>query len=124
MQFEITSEQYLAISGGATATLDFFWNLNNSGLDSGEAVWIKAAIGDSSGMNYLGSNLDGGADATNEIEYDSNPNDHTGTESINVTSYITGAGTHYLEFGGRVLSWNRNREDVRLEFDNIDLTIE
>jgi len=124
VQFEVSQNQVNAISGGATATLTFYWYMDDSGIDNGEAVWIKAAIGNSSGMNYLGSSLDSGLDATNEIEYDSNPNDHGATENIDVTSYITSAGTYYLEFGGRLASWNSNGEDVRLRFDNIDLTIE
>ncbi len=124
VQFEITSEQYAAIVGGATATLVFYWYMDDSGIDNGEAVWVKAAIGNIGGMNYLGSNLDGGLDATNDIEYDSNPNDHGASESFDVTSYITGAGNYYLEFGGRLSSWSSNNEDVKLRFDNINLTIE
>ncbi|MFH1545242.1 MAG: hypothetical protein ABIE23_04115, partial [archaeon] len=119
-------EHYAVISGGGTATLAFSWVMDDHGLDGGEEAWIKARFGNAGGMNYLGSNLDGGDDAAdpdNEIEWDNNPNDHSGSESIDLSSYITAAGTYYLEFGGKIHGWGNN-EWLEAEFDNINLVIQ
>ncbi len=75
-------------------------------------------------MHYLGSNNGGsGDDDTPEIIYDKNPNDHSGSESIDVSSYITGPGSYYLELGGKVADWENN-EWLETEFDNINLVFE
>lgn len=127
VQFDINSDHYALLGGGGTATLTFDWWLDNHGLDNQEEGWIKARIGNASGMNYLGSNLDAGddaADAENEIMWDNNPNNQSGSENIDVSSYITAAGSYYLEFGGKVHEWNRNNEYFEAEFDNINLVIQ
>ncbi|PIN85565.1 MAG: hypothetical protein COV47_01505 [Candidatus Diapherotrites archaeon CG11_big_fil_rev_8_21_14_0_20_37_9] len=125
VEFEINSEQYSAIVAGQTASLIFNWGMIDSGVDTGEAGWIKVRFGDSSGMTYLGSNLDSGLDSSNEIYYDAiNGIAGSGSESIDVTSLITGAGTYYAEFGGKLGSWNANNEDITIYFDNLDLTID
>lgn len=124
VEFTITQEQYDAIAAGKTATFSFNWYLTDSGVDAGEAAWIKARIGNSGGMTYLGSSLDGGADTSNEIYYNNNPPNTSGAQNINVTPYITGSGNYYLDLGGKLLSWNLVNEDVFVDFDNIDLVIQ
>jgi len=124
IQFEISSEMHSIISGGGTATLEFTWVFDDHSLDNGDAGWLKARFGNASGMNYLGTNVGGtGDDATPELVYNRNPNDHTGSESIDVASYITAAGTYYLELGGKVSDWENN-EWLEAEFDNLNLIIE
>jgi len=124
VQFEVSSDMYDVIDGGGTATLSFDWWFDDHSLDGGDSGWIKARFGDSSGMNYLGSQ-DGGSgdDDTPEIIYDENPNDHDGSEEIDVSSYITAAGAYYAEFGGKVSDWENN-EWLEAEFDNMNLVIE
>ena len=125
VQFDINSDHWLALSNGATATLTFNWDVDDQGLDSNDELWIKARIGNAILMNYLGSALDSGdshADATNEVVFQNAPADSSGSQSINVTAYISGTGAYYLELGSQVNDWGNN-EWADVGFDNINLVI-
>ncbi len=126
VQFTITPGMYTEISNGGNATLYFDWSFTNHGLGGlfdNDYIWVKARFGNSSGMNYLGSQDGGyGDDSTNDILYQSNPSSTSGSEAIDVSSYITGAGTYYADFGGKVHDWD-NGEWAEFRFDNINLNI-
>ncbi len=125
IQFDINSDHWLFLQNGGSASLTFDWYLEDYRLDNNDEVWIKARFGNSSGMTYLGSDLDGSdshADATDEIFWDNNPNEQGSSEDIDVSSLITGTGAYYLELGAKVYDWGNN-EWLEAEFDNIDLVI-
>ncbi len=132
VQFQIGSAQMAIINNGGTASISFDYLFDDSGtgqwagLDANEEVWIKSRFGGAT-MNYLGFDLDAGdnyADSTPEVWWVNDPYDISWrTFSFDVTSYITGVGTHYLEFGGKIRTWSTggtsSTEDGIFHFDNI-----
>ena len=127
VQFDVTQAMYDEIAAGGAAKLYFDWSFTNHDLDGGwfdnDYIWVKARFGNSGGMNYLGTN-DGGSgdDSDNDILYQSSPSSTSGSEAIDVSSYITGPGTYYADFGGKVNDWD-NKEWAEFRFDNINLNV-
>ena len=106
------------------AMLNFEWKLMEWGHEDDEQLWIKARFGNSSQMNYLGTNQDSGADASNEILYfvgDSNDNTVTGTFDEEITNYIKEPGNYYLELGGKNTAWTTDEEYMVAAFDDVSL---
>lgn len=130
VQFNITSVLYNIISGGGKATLNFDWFADEdagwgNGLDAGDEAWIKARLITPTATVWLGSDLDSGdndADANNEIWFMDNPQDDSGHESIDISSYITSEGIHYFDLGIAVGDWDNN-EGFGAYFDNIMIII-
>ncbi|MCK5559902.1 MAG: FG-GAP repeat protein, partial [Thermoplasmata archaeon] len=132
--FEITSEQAAILSSGGNAYISFDYYFDDYGtgtyreLDLNEEIWIKCRFGQAT-MTYIGYNLDGSdnnADGTVEVYWDNNPNDISWrTFSYKITNLIAGAGTYYLDFGGKVRTWANlggSTENGIFHFDNILLT--
>ncbi|MCK5560348.1 MAG: FG-GAP repeat protein, partial [Thermoplasmata archaeon] len=135
VQLQLKSEHMAIINNGGSATISFDWYFDDSGtgtwqgLDWDEEVWIKCRFGDAT-LNYLGSDLDAGdnhADTTPEVGWLNNPYDLSWRAfSYDITSYISGVGAYYLEFGGKIRTWSTgggSTEDGIFHFDNILLRI-
>ena len=109
-----------------SAILKFDWKLIEYGHEDNEVMWIKARFGNSSQMNYLGSNLDGGADGSNEILYfpgDGGTNTQTGTFNEEIKNLITEPGSYYLELGGKNTAWTTGSEYMVAAFDDVSFSI-
>ena len=138
IKFNITGEMYSAIQDGGTAVLTFDYYADDLDDDLEEGAWIKARFGNSTTMNYLGSDLDTGhaySDTTNDIWVSvDDPNNGwddlaAGVFEDYVTQYITGEGWYYLDLGGKV-DWvdsdsngHGTNEGLGAYFDNIELKI-
>lgn len=135
IKFYIDSQMYTALQEGGKAVLSFDYYADDADDDLEEGAWIKARFGNSTAMNYLGSDLDSGraySDATPEIWASvDNPgggwnNLVSGVFESDVTGYVTGAGWYYLDFGAKV-DWiggvHGAREGLAAYFDNIELKI-
>jgi len=121
IEFEVSDGMFGVIDAGGSATLLFDWAFINHGLGTGDKAWVKARIGNSEGMDYLGVNKKTeGDDDSKEIFYAYNPSDDNGSKRINVTKYIDSAGPYYLELGAVLSDWESN-EWLEAQFDNIDL---
>lgn len=137
LQINITSGMYAIIRANGSALLTFDYRLDrSSGLDFGEAGWIKAMFGNASFMNYLGSDLDGTNvpyDNTPEIFYcedDSGPfrcvpDPYSGKFAIDLFDMINASGFYYVVLGGKAEEWNDSTwdENFRFYFDNVLLEV-
>ncbi|MBW6462245.1 MAG: hypothetical protein K0B07_04325 [DPANN group archaeon] len=137
-KFYIDAEMYSAIEAGGKAYFSFDYYADDLDDDLEEGAWIKARFGDSTVMNYLGSDLDTGhpySDNTLEIWASvDNPNNGwddlvAGVFKEDVSRYITSAGWYYLDFGGKV-DWmdsdsngHSTSEGLGAYFDNVELMI-
>ncbi|NOQ56348.1 MAG: hypothetical protein GQ477_06110 [Nanohaloarchaea archaeon] len=138
IKFYIDAQMYSAIEEGGKAYLSFDYYADDLDDDLEEGAWIKARFGNSTVMNYLGSDLDTGhtySDATPEIWASvDDPNNGwddlvSGVFEDDVSPYITGSDWYYLDFGGKV-DWMDNdsnghstNEGLGAYFDNIELMI-
>lgn len=126
IQTNITPEQYAMISSGGVAyvSFDYFWVPEVPGaFESSDEVMIKARWTRPGPVSYyLGSNLSS-VDSTPEIDFRDNPgNSIAGTFNQNITGWITGAGTYYLDFGGKIMASDSN-EGGNFSFDNVLLEV-
>ncbi len=123
IQISITPEDYAVISSGGIAYLsfDYSWNTTRS-FDTSDDVWIKARwTSPTSNEHYLGTEL--GSDGTLEIDRRDNPaNNFGGSFSQNITSWIEGAGTYYLDFGGKLRTSSQTKWG-NFSFDNVLIEI-
>ncbi len=124
----ITPLQYAILSSGGVAyvSFDYWWNATNSAsFESSDEVWIKARwVSPASGAHSLGSQLSSaGSDTTPEIASGSNPYyNFSGHALLNITAWIEGAGTYYLDFGGKLYA-SASDENGNFSFDNVLLEI-
>ena len=138
IKFYVDTQMYSAISSGGTAYLSFDYYADDLDDDLEEGAWIKARFGNSTVMNYLGSDLDTGrayTDSTLDIWASvDDPNNGwddlvAGVFEEDISKYITSVGWYYLDFGGKV-DWvdtdsngHSTTEGLGAYFDNIELTI-
>jgi hypothetical protein len=130
IQFEVSQEMHDILQLGGRAEVSFNYEWDESGSwESSDQVWIKGRWTSPPGTAcaepgpcYLGSDLDighDGADGTHEVYTDNDPDgDYSGFFSQDVTGWIDGAGTYYLDIGGKVLRDSR-WERGYFRFDNI-----
>ncbi len=134
IQFDINSQHWTDIQGGAQLWLSFIYQIDadagwGNALDSPEKGWVKARFGQNGNMVYLGSDLDTNsidADPTNEIWWQDPPTDYTGFFLEDVSSYVTGAGVYYFEVGGGISDWDSvalGYEGMGIYIDNINLGV-
>jgi hypothetical protein len=99
----------------------FDWVFDDHGLDNSDDAWIKARFGNFSTMNYLGTQAGYANDvSTNDVLYDYDPNDQSGTFTQDVKEYVNDEGWYYLDFGCKVRDWDNN-EYLQCEFDNVNV---
>ncbi len=138
IRFYIDTQMHSAIEAGGKAYLSFDYYADDLDDDLEEGAWIKARFGNSTVMNYLGSDLDTDraySDDTPEIWASvDDPNNGwddlvSGVFEDDVSGYITDAGWYYLDFGGKV-DWvdadangHSTTEGLGAYFDNIELLI-
>ena len=138
IRFYVTADMYSALQDGGWAVLLFDYYADDLDDDLEEGAWIKARFGNSTSMNYLGSDLDTDraySDTTPDIWVSvDDPNNGwddlvSGVFEDYVTEYITGEGWYYLDLGGKV-DWvdsdsngHTTTEGLGAYFDNIELMI-
>ncbi len=119
----ITADQYSLISNGASANISFDWTFTDNSLDTGDSVWVKARFGNTTAMNWLGTNVGGTNDDANaEIMFQNNPASTSGSFEEDVSSYIGASGNYYIELGARLRDWDNN-EGGDVTFDNVDFEV-
>jgi hypothetical protein len=138
VQFDINAETYTDLSVPGTQLLLSFTYYTDAdagwgnSLDAGEEAWVKLRFGNASAMNYLGSNLDGyglgplednDADATPEIWWMDEPVDDVQFFFQDISPYVTGAGTYYLEIGAALSDWDVSTEGFGMYLDNVNLVV-
>lgn len=131
IQFDINTDQWSLIQGGASLLLTFTYAVDadagwGNNLDAGEEGWVKVRFGsDVNNMIYLGSDLDQNVDedASNEIWWSYQPTDFTAFFYQDVSSLANGAGTYYLDIGGGLSDWESRREGMGIYIDNINLVV-
>ncbi len=126
VEFNVTNEQYDKLNSGGKAILSFDWETDigiwGNNLDSSEEIWVKARLITPTETVWLGSDLDSGdndADTYNEIFFADPPYNEDGKESIDISSYISSAGTYYLDLGGALGDWDTDEEGLGVYFDNV-----
>ena len=125
IEIEITQGMYDTME---LATLKFDWTLFSNRYENEEMLWLKARFGNSTGMTYLGSNLDDNEDSDNDIFYFVPPGTnqrHTrkGTFEEDISYLITEPGNYYLELGGKNTAWSQPDEYLIVGYDNISLSL-
>ncbi len=140
IQFEVTPAMWtiLVLGGNATAGFDW-WVLDPQGLEHPvEAVWVKARIHNASGAYYLGTNMDGDANATDDdyidavtdstadVHYALAPNGASanGSAAFGITSTFNGPGIYYLDIGGKVSDYSVFNEYMVIAIDNVYVKFE
>lgn len=130
IQIEITPEHYNILSNNGMARISFQyeWDGNDDPFENSDEVWIKSRwTSPTTGIHDLGteqSNIDG--DTTPEIDFRDNPNDDIPPTytAQDITSWIEGPGTYYLDIGGKLYAgvtneWGYFRfDDILLEIRN------
>jgi hypothetical protein len=129
VEVEITPEIYgLAQAGGKVAVSFLYeWDGNDNPFEDSDEAWVKARWeSPTSGSHYLGSDLDSsheGDDGTIEVFAVENPDfDDSGFFYQDITSWMEGAGTYYLDFGGKIDS-NRDNEWGHFRFDDVAVSV-
>ncbi len=127
IQINITNDQYALISSGGIANISFqyWWAATQANFESTDEVWIKGRWTEPGPIvHYFGTEQSSAnGDSTPEIERRNDPDSSiTGTFNQDITSWITGPGTYYLDFGGKLMA-NANNERGNFSFDNILLEI-
>ncbi len=113
VEFYIPQYAIDIINNNGSANYSFLWYADDLDDDLEEGAWIKARFGNSTDMNWLGSDLDHGADAifedsSNEVwalvdEHKKGWDGYYyGTFSENISEYINGSGWYYIDFGAKV----------------------
>ncbi|MBN1275695.1 hypothetical protein JXA12_05400, partial [Candidatus Woesearchaeota archaeon] len=126
VQVTITEQQYDMISSNGSAVLyfDYAWDDYQNYFENADQVWVKGRwTSPYSGAHWLGQELDGdhqGADTYPEIAAEDNPNMDIpdGFFSQDLSPWIEGPGTYYLELGGK-LERSASNEWGYFLFDNI-----
>ncbi len=115
LEFTITQDMYDGISGGGAVTLGFDWEAQDTSVVSGlgstpgggteEPCYVKARFSSASDTVFLGEDLGGDtgpdilyATGSNQAPWGS-PQPYNDSFSQDVTEYVTGAGSYYLEMG-------------------------
>ncbi|QQR92814.1 MAG: hypothetical protein IPJ89_01050 [Candidatus Iainarchaeum archaeon] len=131
IQVDVNSSMWSRIQGGGQLLLSFAYLVDadagwGNAADAGEEAWVKARFGSSGNMNYLGSDLDTSdddGDASPEIWFADTPRDTTAFFTQDISSFVTGTGTYYLELGGALSDWDLGNEGVGIYIDNINLVV-
>ncbi len=130
VQFDINASQWSLIQSGSQLLFTFTYTIDadagwGNSLDAGEEAWVKVRFGNDTLMNYLGSDLDQNTDedATNEIWWSYQPTDESSFFYEDVSSYVSGAGTYYLDIGGGLSDWDNTKEGLGIYIDNINLVV-
>ncbi|MFX0098840.1 MAG: M14 family zinc carboxypeptidase, partial [Candidatus Hodarchaeota archaeon] len=120
---------------GATLSFDWWGYDTEDWLGSDETeeyMYVKARFGSLGNMQFLQGTGPQGGDADADIAYWNSPNGggvvhQSGSESIDVSSLITGTGWYYLELGAVFDARGGSMaasEGVAAFFDNINLVVQ
>ncbi|MBD3185350.1 hypothetical protein GF325_00870, partial [Candidatus Bathyarchaeota archaeon] len=122
---------------GVTITFDW-WGYDRIEIlgtsdETEEDMYLKARFGSQAGgMTYLRGSGPQGGDGADDIAYWISPNSegtvsHSGSESIDVTSLVSGSGWYYLELGAAFdarAGVQGDTEGVCAFYDNINVIVE
>jgi hypothetical protein len=127
----ITPAQYAVLQANGTAqlSLTYSWDDYGNYFEDADQMWLKARWqSPTTGAHLIGSQEDTGhtnGDASFEIAAQDNPNIDIVSEyfSQDLSPWIEGPGTYYLEIGGKLLR-SASNEWGYFKYDNILLTVQ
>lgn len=129
IEVNITPEIYSQVLAGEQVfvSFEYEWDGNDDPFEGGDQVWVKGIwTSPSTGGHWLGSSLDSGhsgADPDLEIATQDNPDtDFSGFFYQNITPWVEGAGSYYLDFGGKLLASSTD-EWGYFRFDDVALGV-
>ncbi len=109
IQFEVTDDIYSEMLLGKSIYVSFNYSWSGSGFfEDEDEVWIKGRLTTPAGSHWLGSDFDSGHDGADGdpdiMAFDEPDSSFDGFFFQDISPWISGAGTYYLDFGGKILA--------------------